>query len=349
MLPNPAGPSFGAATSQNTKSPLQIIAARIAARMERVTAAPINVARFRAKCSMSSCVRGVVSWQANHSRNWGRHQSNTGATGCPAVQTIAPEFCRTLRALSGRRKPHTIGPLRPASKSAWRNIGSLALTRFRQTASLRSIARSIEFRCLANACVDAMPTGWLPNSSSGKAEHVSRLASGRTLVSGPDETNRPRPPGAGPLRLHSRVCRPFAAHSRQPHHVGAGTNSVQTAGTGYLEAGKRSLARRLQQGLLAARLRRESAGLTATAQMRRVLGCKRAEVQGSAPSIERSGKLRTQFRSEAPRRTLPNRRESMAQAVRSKGPRPLGSDGHFSFHPAAPNSAAWSHNLRGVG
>ena len=92
--------------------------------------------------------------------------------------------------------------------------------------------------------------------------------------------------------------------------------TVNTAGTEPAWFGKRYRARRLQQGLLAPRLRRESAGLTATAQMRRVLGCKRAEVQGSAPSIKGSGRLPANF---------------------------------ISFQPSARVSAAWSHDLGSVG
>jgi hypothetical protein len=78
----------------------------------------------------------------------------------------------------------------------------------------------------------------------------------------------------------------------------AALNSVNTAGTGS-NAGYRYRARRHQRELLAPRLRRESGGVTPTAQMTRVHGRKRAEVQGSALCIEWSGKLRTQFRSPA--------------------------------------------------
>lgn len=72
--------------------------------------------------------------------------------------------------------------------------------------------------------------------------------------------------------------------------------SVHTAGTGLLlreDAGQRYRARRLQRELLAPRLRRESGGVTPTAQMTRVRGRKRAEVQGSAPRIEEGGKPST--------------------------------------------------------
>lgn len=69
--------------------------------------------------------------------------------------------------------------------------------------------------------------------------------------------------------------------------------SVQSAGTGAQRHGERTRARRLQQGLLAPRLRRESGGVTPTAQMTRMTGRKRAEVQGSAPFIEGGGRLPT--------------------------------------------------------
>jgi len=58
---------------------------------------------------------------------------------------------------------------------------------------------------------------------------------------------------------------------------------VKTAGTRDARAlGDRSRAGRQQQGLPAPRLRRESGGVTPTAQKTQAIGVKRAEVQGSA-------------------------------------------------------------------
>ena len=76
--------------------------------------------------------------------------------------------------------------------------------------------------------------------------------------------------------------------------LASATNSVETAGTG-VRLGRRSRAGRQQQGLPAPRLCRESGGVTPTAQMTRVTGSRRAEVQGCAPVIEGGGRLLTDF------------------------------------------------------
>jgi hypothetical protein len=71
-------------------------------------------------------------------------------------------------------------------------------------------------------------------------------------------------------------------------------NLVQTAGTD-VRIGKRSLEGRLQRELPSARLRRESGGVTPTAQMTQAVGRKRAEVQGSAPAVMWGGRPRAQI------------------------------------------------------
>lgn len=85
-----------------------------------------------------------------------------------------------------------------------------------------------------------------------------------------------------------------------PPRRGAGRSPLATL---VLTAGidpriaDRSRARRQTQGWLAPRLRRESGGVKPTAQTTRVIGGKRAEVQGSAPVIERGGRPRNDFNS----------------------------------------------------
>ena len=73
--------------------------------------------------------------------------------------------------------------------------------------------------------------------------------------------------------------------------LASATNSVETAGTEVTSFGYEVSGRTTPQGLPAPRLCRESGGVTPTAQMTRVIGSRRAEVQGCAPVIEGGGRL----------------------------------------------------------
>ncbi len=74
-------------------------------------------------------------------------------------------------------------------------------------------------------------------------------------------------------------------------------NSVDTAVTRNVRPGVKVLGKTTCRELLAPRLRRESGGVTPTAQMTQATEGKRAEVQGSAAVVTRGGRPRTQFAS----------------------------------------------------
>lgn len=115
----------------------------------------------------SSCVE--------HSNELRLSQVKTGAIRCSVVQRrrsvmlevqpIAPKSCPTLPASSGRRKPRSIGPQRPASASGWRNTGCQKSIRFQIPDVARSCGSSTEFVSFQTSARESAARS--PNLSSG--------------------------------------------------------------------------------------------------------------------------------------------------------------------------------------
>jgi hypothetical protein len=93
-----------------------------------------------------SCVRVGVRWSCVKRRRGGRcRPQNIGALDCPTVHSVAPQFTALLLAPCGREKQRRIGRPPPASRNAWRNIGSPVPIRFQIAASSHSCGCCSEF------------------------------------------------------------------------------------------------------------------------------------------------------------------------------------------------------------
>src|ERR1035437_6286839 len=83
---------------------------------------------------------GAKTW-ANHSQEGLLPQSESRASLCTVVQSIAPQFTASSRAPYGREKLLNIGQPLLASSRAWQNTGWPERTKFPTPASSRSLDR----------------------------------------------------------------------------------------------------------------------------------------------------------------------------------------------------------------
>lgn len=253
------------------------------------TELPREVVTVSLSCAPRSALRAMEI-----GRHLGSHPPPHSDVGRYAAHDRACEFCVSFDAVL--RLPEEVradgARCREPGEGDQDQSNSCAVAH-RVPVSVRVVSVSVERSSCPECC-----------SSESRKHGQSTDSFVRALTKLSAEISGRSPRSYGPSRL-----RPISPPSQRPTsaqpHAGSQVNSsrltalskqsctrrlqeieVSTAGIDASASGHRYRAGRLQRGLPASRLRRESGGATPTTQTAQVIGVKRAEVQGSATIIK---------------------------------------------------------------